>query len=100
MKSISTAIRAPTVEELQRHVHRVLCQRERLEPEQTLMRTSVIRRGGRACGLFFQVEGPRLCSSYAVWAGDEHRILFYNSAGERAGEAVLSEAPDPAQLAA
>jgi hypothetical protein len=50
--------------------------------------------------LFFQAQGPRLLKSYAVWAGDENRILFYNSSGERFGETRLSEAPDPRCVAA
>ena len=36
----------------------------------------------------------------AVWAGDENRILFYNSSGERVAVVRLSEAPDPRGLAA
>ena len=35
-----------------------------------------------------------------MWAGEEHRILFYNSCGERIAETRLAEAPDPRSLAA
>jgi hypothetical protein len=51
-------------------------------------------------GLFFQAQGPRLLKSYAVWAGDEDRILFYNSSGERFAETRLSEAPKTRCIAA
>jgi hypothetical protein len=40
------------------------------------------------------VQGPRLLKNYAVWSGEENRILFYNSTGERVTEARLSEGPD------
>ena len=44
----------------------------------------MITRSGRSCGaLFFQVQGPRQVKAYAVWAGEEDRILFYDSAGVR-----------------
>jgi hypothetical protein len=59
----------------------------------------VINRHGRPCGLFFEVAGTRLMRSYAVWAGEETRILFYGNSGERFAEVRLSEAPDPLRLA-
>ena len=57
-------------------------------------------RQGKPCGIFFQVQGPRLLKTYAVWAGDENRILFYDSSGTRFAEVRLSEAPDPLKLVA
>jgi hypothetical protein len=89
----------PTLEELKSHVHLKLCEPDNLDPNQTPLRQSVITRQGNTCGLFFQVQGPRLLKNYAVWAGDENRILFYNSSGERVAETRLSEAPHPSQLA-
>src|SRR5438034_892621 len=89
----------PTLDELRSFVRHTLCERDRLDPTQTRMRQALLRRGGRPCGLFFQVEGLRLLRTYAVWAGDEHRILFYDSTGERFAEARLSDAPDPQDLA-
>jgi hypothetical protein len=90
----------PTLAELRRHVHATLCRSDHLDPAQAPLQQALITRRGRPCGLFFQVEGPRLLRNYAVWVGDEHRILFYNSCGERVGEVRLTEAPDPRSLAA
>jgi hypothetical protein len=90
----------PSLDELRGYVKDVLCTQDRLDPSQATMRQALVRRGGRTCGLFFQVEGPRLLRTYAVWAGDDHRILFYDSTGERFAEVRLSDAPDPAKLAA
>jgi hypothetical protein len=64
------------------------------------MQEARITRSGRTCGLFFQVQGPRLVKTYAVWAGEEGRILFYDSTGQRFAQTRLSEAPDPRRLAA
>jgi hypothetical protein len=90
----------PTLEELKNHVHLKLCEPDHLDPNQTPLRQSVITRQGKTCGLFFQVHGPRLLKTYAVWAIDENRILFYNSSGERVSETRLSEAPNLGQSAA
>lgn len=90
----------PTLDELRRHVLRVLCSHDKLDPDQTPLHQALITRGGKPCGLFFQVQGPRLLKTYAVWAGSEDRVLFYDSTGLRFAETRLSEAPDPLDLAA
>jgi hypothetical protein len=90
----------PTLEELTAYVLHTLCTHDQLDPKQTPLHRAVIKRSGRACGLFFQLQGPRLVRTYAVWAGEEDRILFYDSTGLRFRETRLSEAPDPEKLAA
>ena len=71
-----------------------------LEPAQTPLHQAVITRAGKPCGLFFQIQGPRLLKTYAVWAGEEDRILYYDSTGVRFGETKLSDAPDVRKVAA
>jgi hypothetical protein len=88
----------PTLDGLRDHVRAVLCQRDQLDPVQTPLHQKVITRSGRPCGLFFEVRGPRLVRTYAVWAGEENRILFYDSTGQRFAQTRLSEAPDPLEL--
>jgi hypothetical protein len=90
----------PTIEDLSRFVLETLCAHDHLDPGQTPLTQSVIKRSGRPCGLFFQVQGPRLLKTYAVWAGEEDRILFYDASGVRFGETKLSDAPDPRLLRA
>jgi hypothetical protein len=89
-----------TLDELRGHVLQVLCAHDRLDSSQTPLRQALIRRRNKPCGLFFQVQGPRMVKAYAVWAGEENRILFYDSIGQRFAETRLSEAPDPGKLAA
>ena len=90
----------PTFEKLRQHIREILCSHDNLDPKATPLHQGVIKRSGRPCGLFFQLQGPRLLRAYAVWAGDENRILFYDSTGLRFAETRLSEAPDPLKLAA
>jgi hypothetical protein len=94
----TTAI-LPTVDDLRRHVLKTLCAHDHLDPNQTPLHEGLITRQGKPCGLFFQVQGPRLLRNYAVWAGEEDRILFYDSTGERFAETRLSDGPDPLKLA-
>jgi hypothetical protein len=90
----------PTLDELRRHVRLTLCSHDKLDPMETPLHQGIILRKGKPCGLFFQIQGPRLLTTYAVWAGEENRILFYDSTGLRFAETRLSEAPDPLKLAA
>jgi hypothetical protein len=90
--------RLTTLELLRTYIHTRLAQHDDLDPEQAPLRESVLKRRGRPCGLFFQLQGPRQVRTYAVWAGEENRILFYDSLGQRFAQTTLSEGPDPRQL--
>jgi hypothetical protein len=90
-----TVASLPTIGDVRQHVLQLLCMHDNLDPEQTPMFEGLITRSGRPCGLFFQVQGPRRLRTYALWASDEHRILFYDSTGMRFRESRLSEAPEP-----
>jgi hypothetical protein len=90
----------PTLNDLRLHVLTILCRNDNLDPEQTPIQQALITRKGKPCGLYFQVLGPRALKNFAIWAGDENRILYYNCNGERVAETKLSEAPDPRSLAA
>ena len=89
----SSVVALTTPESLSRFVRDMLCSHDRLDPVQTPMYQAVMKRHGRPCGLMFHIEGPRLLKTSAVWAVEEHRILFYDSIGNRFGEVRLSEEP-------
>ena len=84
----------PTFEALKAYVLKILCARDRLDPEQTVLGEFLILQSGKPCGVFFQVHGPRSLRTHAVWSSKENRILFYDSTGVRFAEARLSESPD------
>ncbi len=90
----------PTLEKLRQHILQTLCAHDRLDPAQSSLQQALILRAGKPCGLFFQLEGPRSLKTYALWAGPEDRILFYDSTGFRFAESRLSEGPDPLEMAA
>jgi hypothetical protein len=96
---MDAVIGLPTLDALRQHVLTVLCGHDQLDPAQTPLHQGLVMRWGRPCGLFFQIQGPRMVKTWALWAGEENRILFYDSSGVRFGETRLSEAPDPRKLA-
>jgi hypothetical protein len=84
-----------TPDELRQFIRQTLCDHDRLDFESSPFLEGPLKRGGRICGIYFEVQGPRLMRSHALWVGEEHRILFYDSTGARFSEVKLSEAPDP-----
>jgi hypothetical protein len=90
----------PSIDELRQHVLRTLCAHDQLDPQQTPFFQGLVKRSGRPCGLFFQAQGPRQVRTYALWAGEEDRILFYDGTGQRFAETRLCDGPDPRRLAA
>ena len=88
----------PTLDKLRKYVHETLCKHDALEPVHSPLHQALVTRSGRVCGLFFQVSGPRSVKVYAMWAGEENRILFYDSTGLRYAETRLSDGPDPASV--
>lgn len=89
----ATFVALPTMKQLRDFVRRRLCEHDRLEPSETPLLEAPVRRAGRVCGLFFEIEGPRLLRAHAIWASDEHRLLFYDSSGARFAEVRLTESP-------
>ncbi len=93
-------VSVPTVAELRQHVLEVLCSHDQLDPAQTPLTETVLFRRNRPCGLFFEAQGPRLLRTFAIWAGEENRILFYDATGARFAESRLADSPDPLRAAA
>lgn len=97
---MNAVVALPTVDDIRSHVFNTLCQHDALDPEQTPFFEAQVTRRGKPCGLFFQVQGPRLLKTYALWVGEENRLLFYDMNGVRFAEVQLCDAPDPRKLAA
>lgn len=89
----SAVIACATLEELAAHVQQVLCDKDALDPAQTPLYRTPLKRGARLCGMVFHVDGPRLLRTSAVWSADDDRVIFYDSSGMRFSETRLSESP-------
>jgi hypothetical protein len=89
----STVASFTAFEDLAGFVHRVLCEKDALDPKQTPLFRTPLKKRGMNCGVVFHVEGPRLLRTSAVWSADTDRIIFYDSTGTRFHTVELSEAP-------
>ena len=93
-KQPPSVVSLPTAGELTAFVHRELCGLDQLDPAQSPLRSTPLKRNGRVCGAVFHVEGPRLLRTSAVWAADESRLHIYDSTGHRTRDVTVADAPD------
>ncbi|NLS96356.1 MAG: hypothetical protein GXX96_29820 [Planctomycetaceae bacterium] len=71
------------VDALREFVNETLCEHYELKLDAFEMTERVLRRGGRPCGMYFCLHGPRAVKFTAIWETDRNQILFYGSTGER-----------------
>jgi hypothetical protein len=72
-----------SLDDLRTYVHKTLCEKENLLPEQFSTTEMLLSRGGRDCGLQFSLVGPRSVRLGAIWASDQNVLYFYDARGER-----------------
>ena len=82
-----------SLDELRDYVNETLCEHHHLQIDAFEMTERVLRRGGRPCGVFFCLHGPRSVRFTAIWETDRNCILFYGPTGERFLKTQLAEAP-------
>lgn len=81
------------VHDLREYVSVILCDHYQLQMGAFQMTERILVRGGKPCGIYFCLHGPRLQKFTAIWETDRNRILFYGSRGERFQRTQLIEAP-------
>ncbi|HEV3146835.1 MAG TPA: hypothetical protein VGZ47_23310 [Gemmataceae bacterium] len=95
---METVVALPNLVEMRRFVHALLCEPDNLDLGQTPLFEAPLKQDGRMCGLYFEIEGPRMLRTSAIWTEEENRLLFYDSTGFRFAEMRLSEAPHMGQV--
>lgn len=82
-----------TLDDLRDYVVETLSQHDQLERDAFQLSERILIRGGRPCGVYFCLHGPRAVRFSAIWETDRNTILFYGSTGERFQKTVLRDAP-------
>ena len=82
-----------SLEDLHDYVNETLCEHYQLQTDAFQMTQRILRRGGKPCGIYFCLHGPRAVKFTAIWETDRNSILFYGANGERFQKTQLLEAP-------
>ena len=72
-------------------VEKRLCEIGHLEPHQFPMTQRELNRGGRACGVYFCIHGPRSVKLTAIFDLATRTLIFYGSDGTRRESVRLSQ---------
>lgn len=91
MKASPTPIH--DLNDLKQYVHRMICDQNELELGVFPFAERILARGGKPCGIFFCLYGPRSVKFTAIWETERNTILFYGSSGERILRTQLTCAP-------
>ncbi len=86
--------------DLREYVNETFCDHYQLQIGAFQMTEKILRRGGKPCGIYFCLHGPRAVKFSAIWETDHNQILFYSSSGERFLKTQLLEAPSLERVAA
>lgn len=70
-------------DDLREYVNLTLCEHCELQPGAFPLTERLLRRGGRTCGKYFCLQGPRAAKFTAIWDIERNQILFYGGGGER-----------------
>jgi hypothetical protein len=90
---LATDTQVHSLEELRQLVYQTLCRHEQLRPGMFPMTERILTRGGRPCGIYFCLHGPRSVKSTSIWETDKNSVLFYGHRGERFERLYLAESP-------
>jgi hypothetical protein len=71
------------LDELREFVNETLCDHYELQIDAFHLTEHVLHRGGKPCGIYFCLHGPRAVKFTAIWEIDRNQVLFYGSTGER-----------------
>jgi hypothetical protein len=85
---------------LREYVQKTICEHNELEVGAFAITERILVRGGKPCGMYFCLHGPRSVKLTAIWETDRNTILFYGSSGERQWRAQLQSALCPVPAAA
>ena len=88
------------LEDLRDYVNETLCNQYELQIDAFLLTERLLRRGGKPCGIYFCLHGPRAVKFTAIWDTERNQILFYGSTGERFQRTQLLDAPSLEHAAA
>jgi len=82
-----------SLNDLREYVNTTICNHYQLKDGAFQMTERTLRRGGKPCGIYFCLPGPRATQVIAIWETERNQILFYGSRGERFMKTQLHESP-------
>jgi hypothetical protein len=90
MSMRESTMNVSSLHELRRYIAETLGRLESLQAEHFQLTQHVLYRGGKACGIYFCLQGARALRLTAIWETDQNSVLFYSSCGVRVHRTKLT----------
>lgn len=88
---VCSQLRITSISELRNYVNETLCGQNYLKKDAFYLSERLLKRGGKPCGIFYCLHGPRKVKFTAIWEVEKNQIFFYSPSGERVQQTQLLE---------
>lgn len=78
--------------ELRDFINETLCSHNLLKRGVFPLTERRLQRGGKPCGIFFCLHGPRMVKFTAIWETEKNQVLFYGPSGQKVQQTTLLDA--------
>ena len=82
-----------SVNDLREYVNTIICDHYQLQEGVFSITERLLLRGGKPCGIYYCLHGPRATKFTAIWETERNQVLFYGCQGERFLKIQLIEGP-------
>lgn len=90
---VTRSCQIDSLDDLRDYVNATLCEHHQLQTGAFRMTERSLVRGGKPCGIYFCLHGPRMTKFSAIWETERNQVLFYGAAGQRFQKTQLIDAP-------
>lgn len=80
-------------DDVRQFVNETFCKQYQLKHGAFHMSERILLRGGKPCGIYYCLHGPRAVKFTAIWETEGNQILFYGSSGKRFHKMQIMESP-------
>ena len=96
---VTSCLETRSLDDLREYVTETICEQNQLLHDAFPLTQRALLLGGRPCGIYFCLHGPRAVKFTAIWETERNQVLFYGANGERVAVTQLNCAPQLARAA-
>ena len=88
-----------SMDALRQFIVETLCEPDQLQPGAFPVTERLVVQGGKTCGMYFCLHGPRNVKITAIWDAVRNMVIFYGTSGERFQMTKLCQSPPLSEVA-
>ncbi len=88
---VCSQLKVSSCSELRDFINETLCNHNLLKRDAFPLTERRLQRGGKPCGIFYCLHGPRMVKFTAIWETENNQVLFYGPSGQKVQQTTLLE---------